>query len=67
MVKLLLEHRADVHAVSCMSTPLHCAVGGFQHAPPERWREVAEQLLEAGADVNAGSVENGDHRVAVLW
>jgi ankyrin repeat protein len=60
MVKLLLEHGADVHAVSCMSTPLHCAVGGFQHAPPERWREVAERLLEAGADVNAGSAENGD-------
>jgi hypothetical protein len=54
MVELLLEHGADVHAVSCMSTPLHCAVGGFQHEPPERWREVAERLVEAGADVNAG-------------
>lgn len=60
MVSLLLECGADVHAVSCMGTPLHCAVGGFQHAPPERWREVAERLLEAGADVNAGSPETGD-------
>lgn len=60
MVNLLLEHGADVHAVSCMSTPLHCAVGGFQDEPPERWREVAERLLEAGADINAGSAENGD-------
>src|SRR5207244_1043031 len=30
MVKLLLENGADVHAMSSMSTPLHCAVGGFQ-------------------------------------
>ncbi len=60
MVNLFLEHGADVQAGSCMSTPLHCAVGGFQHAPPERWREVAERLLQAGADVNAGSPENGD-------
>ncbi len=74
MVKLLLEHGADVHAESCMSTPLHCAVGGFQHAPPERWRDVAERLLEAGADVNAGSAGNGDpnwtplhHAAAVSW
>ena len=59
-VELLLEHGANVHAVSCMSTPLHCAVGGFQHAPPKRWREVANQLLQAGADVHAGSAENGD-------
>jgi len=79
-VELLLEHGADVHAVSCMSTPLHCAVGGFQHVPPERWCEVAERLLEAGADVNAGSAENGDpnwtplhhaawrnHSAAVSW
>jgi hypothetical protein len=80
MVELLLEHGADVHAVSCMSTPLHCAVGGFQHAPPQRWRDVAERLLRAGADVNAGSAENGDpnwtplhhaawrnHAAAVSW
>lgn len=80
MVKLLLEHGADVHAVSCMSTPLHCAVGGFQHTPPPRWREVAELLVAAGANVNAGSAENGDphwtplhhaawrgHRAAVAW
>jgi hypothetical protein len=60
MVELLLEHGADVHAVSCMSTPLHCAVGGFQHVPPERWRDVAERLVAAGADVNAGSAANGD-------
>jgi hypothetical protein len=60
MVNLLLEHGANVHAGSCMSTPLHCAVGGFQHAPPDRWREVAERLLRAGADVNAGSSEIGD-------
>ena len=60
MVELLLEHGADVHAVSCMSTPLHCAVGGFQHEPSERWRDVAERLVEFGADVNAGSAENGD-------
>jgi ankyrin repeat protein len=60
MVELLLKHGADVHAVSCMSTPLHCALSGFQHAPPERWREVAERLLEYGADVNAGSAANGD-------
>lgn len=76
MVELLLEHGADVHAVSCMSTPLHCAVGGFQHEPPERWREVAERLLEAGADVNAGGDSNWtplhhatwrNHIVAVAW
>jgi hypothetical protein len=60
MVDLLLEHGADVHAASCMGTPLHCAVGGFQHAPPERWREVAERLLDFGADVNAGSAASGD-------
>jgi hypothetical protein len=60
MVELLLWNGADVRTVSCMSTPLHCAVGGFQHAPPERWCEVAELLLEAGADVNAGSAANGD-------
>jgi ankyrin repeat protein len=80
MVDLLLRHGADVHATSCMGTPLHCAVGGFQHAPPLRWREVAEQLLAAGADINAGSPATGDpnwtplhhaawrkHRVAVAW
>ncbi|HET6881766.1 MAG TPA: ankyrin repeat domain-containing protein [Pirellulales bacterium] len=80
MVELLLKHGADVNAASCMSTPLHCAVGGFQHAPPERWRDVAERLLEAGADINAGSAENGDpnwtplhhatwrnHIAAVAW
>jgi uncharacterized protein len=80
IVELLLRHGADVHAVSCMGTPLHCAVGGFQHAPPERWRDVAERLLEAGANVNAGSTENGDpnwtplhhaawrnHVAAVAW
>ena len=60
MVDLLLDHGANVHAGSCMSTPLHCAVGGFQHAPPQRWREVAERLLQAGADINAGSPETGD-------
>jgi hypothetical protein len=80
MVELLLEHGADVHAVSCMSTPLHCAVGGFQHAPPERWRDVAERLVAAGADINAGSAATGDphwsplhhaawrnHVAAVVW
>lgn len=79
MVELLLEHGADVHAVSCMSTPLHCAVGGFQHSPPTRWREVAERLLAAGADVNAGSGESDpswtalhhaawrNHVAAVSW
>lgn len=80
MVNLLLERGANVHAGSCMSTPLHCAVGGFQHAPPDRWREVAERLLQAGADVNAGSPETGDpnwtplhhaawrnHMAAVSW
>jgi ankyrin repeat protein len=80
MVELLLHHGADVHAASCMGTPLHCAVGGFQHAPPERWREVAERLLAAGADVNAGSPVTGDpnwtplhhaawrnHGAAVAW
>lgn len=60
MIELLLAHGADVHAGSCMGSPLHCAVGGFQHAPPERWREVAERLFVAGADVNAGSSESGD-------
>lgn len=60
MVRLLLQHGADVRATSCMGTPLHCAVGGFQHAPPERWREIAELLAEAGADVNAGSPATGD-------
>jgi ankyrin repeat protein len=80
MVDLLLEHGAGVHAGSCMGTPLHCAVGGFQHVPPDRWREVAARLLRAGADVNAGSPENGDpgwtplhhaawrnHPAAVSW
>jgi ankyrin repeat protein len=80
MVELLLHHGADVHAASCMGTPLHCAVGGFQHAPPARWREVAERLLAAGADVNAGSPVTGDpnwtplhhaawrnHGAAVAW
>jgi ankyrin repeat protein len=43
-----------------MGTPLHCAVGGFQHAPPKRWREAAERLLDFGADVNAGSPASGD-------
>ncbi len=76
MVELLMEHGADVHAVSCMSTPLHCAVGGFQHAPPERWREVAERLVEAGAEVNAGGDSDWtllhhatwrNHIAAVAW
>jgi ankyrin repeat protein len=80
MANLLLEHGADVHAASCMGTPLHCAVGGFQHVPPERWREVAERLLEFGADINAGSAATGDpnwtplhhavwrnHVAAVAW
>jgi ankyrin repeat protein len=80
MVELLLHHGADVHAASCMGTPLHCAVGGFQHAPPERWREVAERLVAFGADVNAGSPVTGDpnwtplhhaawrnHGAAVTW
>ena len=80
MVELLLQHGADVHAVSCMGTPLHCAVGGFQHAPPVRWGEVAERLLAAGADINAGSAATGDpnwtplhhaawrnHMAAVSW
>jgi hypothetical protein len=60
MVSLLLKHGANVHADSSMGTPLHCAVGGFQHAPPARWREVAEALVDAGADVNAGSPVSGD-------
>ena len=55
MVTLLLEHGADIHAESCMGTPLHAAVGGFQHKPPKTWRDVAEILLEHGADVNARS------------
>jgi ankyrin repeat protein len=76
MVELLLKHGADVHAVSCMSTPLHCAVGGFQNEPPERWREVAERLVEAGADVNAGGDSDWtplhhaawrNHIAAVAW
>jgi ankyrin repeat protein len=80
MVEMLLQHRADVHAASCMGTPLHCAVGGFQHAPPLHWGEVAERLLKAGANINAGSPETGDpnwtplhhaawrnHTAAVLW
>ncbi|HWB11959.1 MAG TPA: ankyrin repeat domain-containing protein [Pirellulales bacterium] len=80
MVNLLLEHGADVQAGSCMSTPLHCTVGGFQHAPAHGWREVAERLLHAGADINAGSPETGDpnwtplhhaawrnHIAAVYW
>jgi ankyrin repeat protein len=80
MVELLLCHGADTHAASCMGTPLHCAVGGFQHVPPLRWREVAERLLVAGANVNAGSPETGDpnwtplhhaawrnHGAAVAW
>ncbi len=53
MAALLLEYGADVHAMSCMGAPLHCAVGGFQHRPPERWRDVADLLLGHGADVNA--------------
>jgi ankyrin repeat protein len=60
VVDLLLAHGADVHAASCMGTPLHCAVGGFQHEPPVRWREVAARLLEFGANVNAGSPATGD-------
>lgn len=80
MVELLLDHGAVTSADSCMGTPLHCAIGGFQHAPPERWREVADRLLEAGADVNAGCVMRGDpnwtplhhaawrnHLAAVSW
>ena len=80
MVELLLHHGADVHAASCMGTPLHCAVGGFQHTPPEGWREVAERLVALGADVNAGSPLTGDpnwtplhhaawrnHGAAVAW
>jgi hypothetical protein len=80
MVDLLLEHGANVHADSCMGTPLHCAVGGFQHSPPERWRDVAQRLVKAGADVNAGCAGNGDpnwtplhhaawrnHAAAVSW
>jgi hypothetical protein len=80
MVELLLAHGADALAPSCMGTPLHCAVGGFQHTPPERWREVAHRLLDAGADINAGSALSGDpnwtplhhaawrnHFAAVAW
>jgi ankyrin repeat protein len=80
VVDLLLAHGADVHAASGMGTPLHCAVGGFQHEPPERWQEVAERLLESGANVNAGSPATGDpnwtplhhaawrnHMAAVAW
>ncbi len=80
MVELLLHHGADVHAASSMGTPLHCAVGGFQHAPPACWREVAERLVALGADVNAGSPWTGDpnwtplhhaawrnHGAAVAW
>jgi ankyrin repeat protein len=60
MVDLLLAHGANVCAASRMGTPLHCAVGGFQHEPPVRWREVAERLLQYGANVNAGSPATGD-------
>jgi ankyrin repeat protein len=80
LVELLLQHGALVTADSCMSTPLHCAVGGFQHAPPLHWRQVAERLVEAGADINAGSPFRGDpnwtplhhaawrnHVVAIAW
>ena len=80
MVDLLLTHGADVHAVSCMGTPLHCAVGGFQHKPPERWREIVERLVARGADINTGCAANGDpswtplhhaawrnHLAAVVW
>ena len=52
MVKLLVQSGAKLHAESCMGTPLHAAVGGYQHKPPKRWREVAEFLREHGADVN---------------
>ena len=80
LVELLLQHGALVTADSCMSTPLHCAVGGFQHTPPLHWREVAERLVAAGADINAGSHFRGDpnwtplhhaawrnHVAAVAW
>ena len=52
MVQLLVQSGAKLRAESCMGTPLHAAVGGFQHKPPKRWQEVAEILLEHGADVN---------------
>ncbi len=80
MVSLLLAHGADMHAESCMGTPLHAAVGGFQHKPPKTWCEVAEILLDHGADVNARSNPCGvsdwttlhhaawrDHQEAVVW
>ncbi len=80
MVQLLLEYGADVHADSCMGTPLHAAVGGFQHEPPATWKDVATCLLTHGADVNAQSQQSEttdwtplhhaawrDHGDAVTW
>jgi len=55
MVELLLENGADISATSYMGTPLHAAVGGFQHEPPEQWTEVVNLLLNAGADINASA------------
>lgn|GEM_PF-1341197 len=52
MVKLLIQSGAKLHAESCMGTPLHAAVGGFQHKPPKLWQQVAELLREHGADLN---------------
>ena len=56
VVKLLLQHGADVNAAAApdLTTALHCAVENSHHAA-----EVARLLLDAGADVNAATMWGG--------
>lgn len=80
MVQLLLDHAPDLHADSCMGSPLHAAVGGFQSRPAEEWQDVAQLLLDHGASVNTDMSQTGKpgwtvlhhaawrgHDAAVVW
>ena len=60
MAELLIRSDANLNADSCMGSPLHAAIGGFQHKPPKRWLVVAEMLREHRADLDFRSSECSD-------